>query len=210
MSEVVPVAVPSEDGQKAQQRAVELEADRELFRRLKEDPRAVGEVYDRYAERLYAFLLKRCGHKETAEDLVSHVFVRLIESLPRLEWREVALGAWLYQVASNALIDHYRRASTRLNSSLDADDDGEGKWDPPSADDPAWNAEVAFDGERMRGCLDDLSDRDREVLELRFFAGLEAAEIAERMEISANHASVLVYRATGRLRQVYLKKYPNV
>lgn len=173
-----------------------LEQDLILFRRLKQDPAAVGELYDRYADKLYGFLLKRCGHKETAEDLVSHTFMRLLESLPTLEWKNAPLSAWLYQVASNALIDHYRKASTRRDTDLDTDE-----WDPPGADDPAWNVELKLEGEALRLAMQDLAPRDQQVLDLRFFAGLETVEVAEQLGLTANHAAVLVYRAVGRLRQ---------
>lgn len=174
-----------------------LEQDLELFRRLKQDPSAVGELYDRYADKLYGFLLKRCGHKETAEDLVSHTFMRLLESLPTLEWKNAPLSAWLYQVASNALIDHYRKASTRRDTDLDTDE-----WDPPGADDPSWNVELKLEGESLRLAMQQLSPRDQQVLDLRFFAELETPEVADQLGITSNHAAVLVYRALGRLRQV--------
>jgi RNA polymerase sigma-70 factor, ECF subfamily len=174
--------------------------DAELFRRLKQDPSVVSEVYDLYADKLYGFLLKRSGHKETAEDLVSHTFIKLLESLPKLEYKNVSLGAWLYQVASNALIDHYRKASTKRDTQLDTDE-----WDPPSEDNPAWTAEIKFDSEKIREVMLELSERDQKVLDLKFFGGYEIVEIAELLQVSPNHASVLLYRAVGRLRQVYLE-----
>jgi len=174
-----------------------LEQDFALFQRLKQDPAVVGELYDRFADKLYSFLLKRCGHKETAEDLVSHTFMRLLESLPTLEWKNAPLSAWLYQVASNALIDHYRKASTRRDTDLDTDE-----WDPPGEDDPAWNVELKIESESLRLALQRLSPRDQQVLDLRFFAGLETSEVADQLGITANHAAVLVYRALGRLRQI--------
>lgn len=173
-----------------------LEQDYELFCRLNKDPSVVGEVYDLYADRLYGFLLKRCSHKETAEDLVSHTFMKLMESLPNLEWKNAPLSAWLYQVASNALTDHFRKASTRKDTQLDTEE-----WDPPSVDDPGWNAEIKIEGEKLRGVIKELSDRDQEVLDLKFFAELETSEIAAQLSVSPNHAAVLVYRAVGRLRQ---------
>ena len=180
-----------------------MEGDKNLFIRLKNDPEVIGEVYDLYADKLHGFILKRCGQKELAEDLVSQTFVKLLEQASKLEYRDVSLGAWLYQVASNALIDHYRKASTRRDTQLDTDE-----WDPPSEDDPSWSAAINFDGERMRGVLKELSERDQQVIDLRFFGGCEITEIAEQLQVSANHASVLVYRAVGRLRQAYLKQYP--
>lgn len=178
------------------QSPVTPEDERMLIERMRQDPTAVGDVYDRYADALYGFLVKRCGHKETAEDLLSKTFIKLLESRATLEWRGVSVGAWLYRVATNALTDHWRSASVRLDEEVDPE-----TWDPPSADDPAWNAELVVEGDRLRDVMKTLSPRDQEVLSLRFYAGFEAAEVGEALGISANHAAVLAYRALGRLRQ---------
>ncbi|MFA5936047.1 MAG: sigma-70 family RNA polymerase sigma factor [Patescibacteria group bacterium] len=179
--------------------------DRALLERLLKDPTVVGEVYDRYANPLYGYLLKRCGHTQTAEDLVSKTFLKLLESRTKLEWRGVSLGAWLYRVASNALVDHWRTASVRLDDEVDPD-----SWDPPSDDNPAWNAEIVFESERMRETMKTLSPRDQEVLTLKFYGGYEAAEIAGALGISPNHAAVLVYRALARLREKHLPSTPSL
>jgi RNA polymerase sigma-70 factor (ECF subfamily) len=169
--------------------------DRELFDRLKRDPKAIGDVYDRYADRLYGFLLKRCGHKETAEDLVSRTFVKLLESAPTLEWQGAPVSAWLFRVATNALTDHWRSASVRMDTEFDPD-----TWNPPSDDDPSWYAEISMEGERLRDVMKGLASRDQEVLSMKFYGGFETAEIAAALGVSGNHAAVLIYRALGRLR----------
>ncbi|MHB8830934.1 MAG: RNA polymerase sigma factor [Patescibacteria group bacterium] len=178
---------------------IDLEQEKALFERLKSDPEAIGEVYDRYAKQLYAFLLKRCGHKETAEDLVALSFTRLLESSQKLEWKGVPVCAWLYRVATNALADHWRSSAVRKSTSLDDEDEG---WDPPSLDDPVWNAEMVIEGERLRAAMDQLSVRDQEVLSLKFYAGLATEEVAQELGLSNNHAAVLVYRALGRMRKI--------
>jgi RNA polymerase sigma-70 factor, ECF subfamily len=175
------------------------EEDRILFERLATDPQAIGDIYDRYARNVYAFCFKRCGQKEIAEDMTSQTFIRLLESAKTLEYRGMRISSWLFQVASNAIIDHYRKSSTKKETVLE----GRTKiWDPPSDDDPAWNAELAISGKALMEALGSLQERDQHILHLRFFAGLEPQEIADVMGISANHASVLVYRAVGKLRQV--------
>lgn len=180
--------------------AVSVEEERQLFERFLSDATVVGEVYDRHADALFGFLVKRCGQKELAEDLVSQTFTKLIESRTSLRWQGVPLRAWLYHVASNALIDHARRASTKRDLPLDTDE-----WDPPSADNPAWTAEVRCDTEQVREYMKQLSARDQEVLDLKFFGELETQEIAALLNVSLNHAAVLVYRALGRLRQKMTK-----
>ncbi len=176
----------------------ELQAERELLARAKHKPTAVAEIYDRYADRIFGFLLKRCGHKETAEDLTSRVFIKFMEALPNIEWQGVTLGAYLYRSASNALIDHWRSASVRLDRELDENFDS-----PLPDDDPAWHAELSLEKDKLLAAMKTLSPRDQQVLDLRYFAGLDPEEIGTLLGISANHASVLCYRALGRLRKHY-------
>jgi len=175
--------------------------ERELFLRFKEDPEAISEIYDRYAKPLYSFLLKRCSHKETAEDLVAHCFMKLLESRSNLEWKGAPIGAWLYRVAVNALADHWRSAKVRKEHTLIDDDDF---WDPPSDDDPVWNAEMKIERERLSEIMNHLSLRDQQVLTLRFYGGYKTEEVAEEMGISNNHAAVLIYRALGRMRKMII------
>lgn len=178
-----------------------IEQERELFERLKADPEAIGEVYDRFAGQLYSFLLKRSGHKQIAEDIVAQVFIKLLESAPNLEWKGVSIGAWLYRVAANALADHWRSSVFRKTQEIDPD-----VWDPPSLDDPEWNTEIKLEGERLKEAMDELSERDQQVLTLRFFAGYETEDIAKEFAITNNHAAVLVYRALGRMRKELISK----
>ena len=172
--------------------------EQELLARAKENPAAVAEIYDRYADKLYGFLLKRSGHKETAEDLTSRVFIKFMEALPGIEWQGVSIGAYLYRSASNALIDHWRSASVRMDREL------EENFDTPLEDhDPAWHAELSLERDKLLQAMKTLSPRDQQVLDLRFFAGLEPEEIGAALDISPNHVSVLCYRALGRLRKHY-------
>lgn len=180
-----------------------MENEEQLLVQAKAGPDGVAAVYDAYADKIYGFLLKRCGSKESAEDLTSKTFVKFLEQVRTIEWRGVSLGAWLYRVATNLLTDHWRSASVRMDVSIDADE-----WDLPSAtDNPAWFAERAFENAKLADCLKTLSPRDQEILSLRFFGECDVPEVAAVLGVSANHASVLAYRALGRLRTKYLELY---
>jgi RNA polymerase sigma-70 factor, ECF subfamily len=176
-------------------------SDEQLLKRAQEDRANVALVYDRYADKVYGFFIKRCGHKETAEDLTSKTFLKFLEALPTLTWTGAPLSAWLFRVATNLLTDHWRLASTKRDTALDEDD-----WDPPSNDDPSWTAEIKIEGDKLRDAMKALPSRDQEVLGMRFFAGLENQEIAQSLGVSDNHAAVLTYRAVGRLRKLLIPK----
>ncbi len=175
--------------------------DAALLERAKASPSGVVEVYDRYADRLYSYFLRRCGHRETAEDCTSKLFVKFLKALPTLEWRGLPLEAWLFRAASNLLVDHWRAQGIRMQVSLDEQEEDEPKMEiPASGLLPDEVANLIIESEKLRELMKRLSPRDQEVLDLRFFAGLEPMEMGQILETSANHASVLVYRALRRLR----------
>jgi len=178
---------------------MDIKYEEQLFQRLKTDPEVIGEIYDRYHAQIYSFLLKRCAHKETAEDLVAQCFIKLMEQATKLEWRGVPIGAWLYRVAGNALNDHWRSEAFKKTQLLDDD-----TWDPPAPDDPEWNAEITIERERLMSAMSELSERDQQVLSLRFYGGYKTEDVAAEMGISNNHAAVLIYRALGRMRKLLI------
>ncbi len=175
--------------------------ERILFERFKEDSETITQIYQQYADRMYGFVLKHCMHPQIAEDIVGTCFVRLLESRDRLEWHGVPIGAWLYRVALNLLNDHWRKDKKLSEQPLDTD-----KWDPPSLEDPEWQAELVIKRTQLADALAYLSKRDQEVLVLRFYGGYGIEEVANELGISKNHASVLVYRALGRMRKQLCEK----
>ncbi len=187
---------------------MDVHGDEELLRRAKAGPDGIAAVYDAYADRVYGFCLKRCGHRETAEDLVSKTFIKFCQHVGSINWQGVSLGAWLFRVASNLMIDHWRSMSVRMDESLDdADEDGPARDVASSLPAPDRLAELTLEKTKLIDAMKTLSPRDQEVLDLKFFGELEAAEIATILDISPNHAAVLVYRATARLSSKYKKLY---
>ncbi len=175
--------------------------ERDLFLRFKKDPEVITEIYEKHAKLIYSFLLKRCGNKEIAEDITAQCFVKLLENQATLEWKGVPIGAWLYRVAINALADHWRSAKFRKEQAILDDEDA---WDPPSEDDPSWNAEITLEREKLMKAMELLMERDQLILTLRFYGGYKTEDVARELGISNNHAAVLIYRALGRMRKILL------
>lgn len=187
---------------------MDVHGDEELLRRAKAGPEGIAAVYDAYADRVYGFCLKRCGHRETAEDLVSKTFIKFCQHVASINWQGVSLGAWLFRVASNLMIDHWRSMSVRMDESMDeTDEEGLSREFASTAPAPDAHAELALEKDKLLEVIKTLSPRDQEVLDMKFFGELEATEIAAMLQISPNHAAVLVYRATARLTAKYTKQY---
>src|SRR6187399_2651813 len=72
------------------------------------DAEAFAAIFDRFHEPVYRFIASRVHRPADAEDLTQHVFVKVLEALPRYEARGVPFGGWLFRLARNAVIDHTR------------------------------------------------------------------------------------------------------
>jgi RNA polymerase sigma-70 factor (ECF subfamily) len=158
------------------------------------DPEAFGQLFDAYAGPIYRFIASRVNRPTDAEDLTQLVFVKALEALPRYESRGIPFGGWLFRLARNAIIDEAR--TRKDNVSLIAAMIRE-------TDDPGPEASAALreDLERVAVALRELTEDQREVIELRFFAGLSVLEAAVAMGRQEGTIRGLQFRAIASLRR---------
>src|SRR5512140_369997 len=78
---------------------------------------AFGHLYDAYMERIYRFVWYRVDDQQTAEDITSQVFLKAWSNLDRFSFNRTPYLAWLYTIAHNAVIDHYR--TRKVTAALD-------------------------------------------------------------------------------------------
>jgi len=159
------------------------------------DAEAFGEIYDAYVQPVYRFVLAQVRQPADAEDLTQQVFLKLIGSLGRYEDRGLPFGAWLFRIARNMVIDFGRttRASNRpLDDSLD-----------PSrpATDERLVEDMASERADIRAALAGLSREQRDVILLRFFAGLPPREIGLVLGKREGSVRALQFRALASLRR---------
>ncbi|MTV24432.1 sigma-70 family RNA polymerase sigma factor [Nitriliruptoraceae bacterium ZYF776] len=161
------------------------------------DAQAFARLYDRYVDQTFAYVYRRVGHRQLAEDLVGDVFLRAYRRLSSFEWQGVDLGAWIMTIARNRVHDHFKSARFRLERTTDEVRDPTPTG--PTADDPERIA-VARDLARALGqALEQLKDEHREVIELRFVHDLSVSETAAVMERSVGATKALQYRALRAL-----------
>lgn len=178
--------------------ADQLQEERRLVERAKTDRAAFVELYQRYLPKIFGYVFKRCGHRPTAEDIVSQTFLKAFAALPNYQDRYCPIGAWLYRIATNGLIDHYRRVGSRREVALEQ---AEGLPVPTLAVGEQLDAER--DRALVRTIISTLPPLDQQVIQLKFFAELSNTEIAQIMGRTVNHTGVLIYRALQRAHRAY-------
>jgi RNA polymerase sigma-70 factor (ECF subfamily) len=158
---------------------------------------AFGQLYERYADVVFRFLYAHLDNHLDAEDLTVDVFFRVWRSLPNFQDRGIPFGAFLFRVARNALIDHYRRSNRNANQvSIEDDQIGDTHADPMDM------TAASMQREEIREILSKLREDYRTVLLLRFMADLSPEETAEVMGKSPGAVRVLQHRALAALRKL--------
>ena len=140
---------------------------------------AVEELYLLHFDRIYSYLHMNVGNRHDAEDLTTQVFVKMLESIGKFRWRSAPFSAWLFRIAHNLAMDHFR-ASKRWQPEEEV---------PEPEPDESTSAEAgaleAIGRKSMLELIEDLSPEQQQVLTLKFvfnFANAEAATILGKTE----------------------------
>lgn len=138
------------------------------------DSEAFAQLYDAYVERVYRFIYFRISEDVATEDLVSQVFLKAWENMGRYKVGSSPFIAWLYTIARNLVIDHYRAKKDMLPLE-------EAAVLPSDMQGPDEEAQTRFDLQAMRDALQFLTPDQQQVLILKFIAGLPNENIAKIM-----------------------------
>jgi len=161
------------------------------------DAEAFGELYERYAGRVFRFLFAHLDNRLDAEDLTEDVFLRVWKSLSGYREQGVPFLAFLFRVARNALIDYYRRSGgLKRDVALE---------DLPLKDHspgPVESAMIDLEQQNLRQTLEKLREDYRTVLVLRYLGELSPEETAQAMGRTSGAVRVLQHRALIALRSL--------
>jgi len=159
------------------------------------DVNAIGELYDRHHEPIFCYVLVRVSDRNLAEDLTGEVFARMVTGLAGYRLTEIPFRAWLYRVAHNLVVDHYRKEKGRQAVPLEH---AAGLSDP--ADNPASTVERQLTLEQVQSALATLDPSQRAVVELRFLCGLSLKEAALALDKTLAAIKSLQHRGLKALR----------
>jgi RNA polymerase sigma-70 factor (ECF subfamily) len=142
-----------------------------LVRAAQEQPEAFGRLYELHVDAVYRYLRLRTGTPDAA-DLTQQVFLRAFASLPKYQTRGLPFSAWLFRIARNLATDHHRRRGRNPDELLPG---------MVQADSAASPEQAALQTEmlgHLHALLGELDGEKRELLAMRFAAGLSSREIA--------------------------------
>ncbi|UUD64597.1 RNA polymerase sigma factor [Pseudomonas seleniipraecipitans] len=176
-------------------------SDAELLRRYRAgDAAAFTQLYERHRLGLFRFLLGLCGEHAVAEEVFQETWISLIRSESLQREAAVLFKTWLYQIARNRLIDHWRKHGKRQQREEAFD---ELLHDQPSvASDPERQLSLTQDQARIQAALADLPAEQREVFLLRAHADLQLHEIAELTRTPAETVKSRLRYAMHKLRRL--------
>jgi len=152
-----------------------------------------AEIYDVYIKKIYSFIYYRTGHKQIAEDITSTVFIKSMEKINTFDPQQGKFSSWLYRIARNSVIDHYRTKKDIAN----IDD----IWDLGQSH----NFNDKFDAnlklEEIRKYMQKFSKEQREIIIMRVWDELSYKEIAEITGKSEGALKMIVSRVLGKVRK---------
>jgi RNA polymerase sigma-70 factor (ECF subfamily) len=157
-------------------------------------------IWREFHDGLLGFISRRVPSRETAEDILQDVMLRIHRSAAGVE-RAEAVGAWVHAIARNAIADHFRSASVRRELAAESAIDPEALGEP-EADPPDVRGELAA---CIAPLLRRLSPSFREALTLTELEGLTQEEAAARVGLSLPGMKSRVQRARRQLKQVLVQ-----
>ena len=157
------------------------------------DRSAFEDLYRRYARPVFGLALRRLGDRGRAEDAVQETFASIWRSAGSYEPERGPGAPWLYAVARNAIVD---RARTRSEIPAEIPDEPA---DAPGPDDHTEQGWIAW---RVHRALEELPEREREVIALAYWSGLSQSEVAEFLGIPLGTVKTRTRAALSRLSEV--------
>jgi RNA polymerase sigma-70 factor (ECF subfamily) len=169
---------------------------RDLVERAQQGDRAALEdLYLLHFDRVYSYLHMSVESRHDAEDLTTQTFVKMLEAIGRFQWRSVPFSAWLFRIAHNLAMDHFR-ANRRWQPEEEIPETAQGE--EVSAEDQAL---AALGDTSMLELIDRLSPEQRQVLTLKFVFRFSNAETAAILEKSEGAVKSLQHRALASLQK---------
>jgi RNA polymerase sigma-70 factor, ECF subfamily len=157
------------------------------------DTESFASLYERTFPRVYAYVASLLRDRSAAEDVTAQTFERAYRKRSSYRPRRGSIEAWLFGIARNAALDELRRRKRRASL--------EGEPQDTAAPAPEDQADLALRRETVRAAMVVLDGHERDLIALKFSAGLSNAEIARVLGTSETNAGTRLHRTLTKLRK---------
>lgn len=151
--------------------------------------------YEEYLPKVFKYVSFRISNKFLAEDITAAVFEKALTRYETYNSQKAGVATWIFTIARNTLIDHYRAAdhekTLELDEALDLPQDSKTP-EQAAIDEEQWGI--------LHKCLEKLAPSEREIIMLKFSSQMTNREIAGILGLSNSNVGVILYRAIRRLR----------
>jgi RNA polymerase sigma factor (sigma-70 family) len=160
------------------------------------------DLYREYMGRIYAYIRAQVGSSADAEDITAQVFMNAYQAYGRFETRNATPAAWLFRIARNATLDHFRSYGRRerLRRTIEHQ--------PVAEQDPAGVAEERIQYRALLAHVSRLPERQRDAISLRH-SGLTFDEVGGLLGCSEDAAKMLYHRGLKALRDTVVHEEPK-
>jgi RNA polymerase sigma-70 factor (ECF subfamily) len=156
---------------------------------------AIAAIYDRYFAQVYNYLRYRVEDAKTADDLTAQVFERVVQHHQRYNAEKAAFNTWLFAIARHVVSDYHRAQRRRRWLPLDA------LRQQPADTPPLEKTMMTHETNRhLLAAVANLADRERELIALRFGAGLTNRQIAAMTNLTESNVGVILHRTLRHLK----------
>jgi RNA polymerase sigma-70 factor (ECF subfamily) len=170
-----------------------------LAQQAASDPQAFLSLYDLFFKRVYNYICLRCADPDLADDLTARIFERLLQKISQYNPERGSFEPWLFTIARNEVRAHFRRQRFAwLPLDFLTKEPYAGLLPEEQTIQSETNAELLQ-------ALDQLEERERDLLGLKFSAGLDSQDIARLTGLSANNVRVILHRSLARIRTLLQK-----
>jgi RNA polymerase sigma-70 factor, ECF subfamily len=169
---------------------------RKLVARAQQGDRAaLEELYLIHFDRIYSYLHMTVGNRHDAEDLTTQTFLKMLESIGRFRWQAAPFSAWLFRIAHNLSMDHFR-AGRRWQPEAEVPE-------PHGSEEPSAELEAmkSIGRQSMLELIETLSPEQQQVLTLKFVFNFANADVARILDKTEGAIKSLQHRALASLQK---------
>ncbi|NTW26945.1 MAG: RNA polymerase sigma factor [Candidatus Moranbacteria bacterium] len=180
-------------------------SDEELVLLTLENPNAYGFLIERYEEKLTRYILRISGgSKEDVEDTLQDVFISAYKNINSFD-QDLKFSSWIYRIAHNKVISHFRKITARPKT-VTYEGDNQLLNILASSEDLAKELERKYTGEEVRSLLEQMDERYKEVLVLKFLEEKDYKEISDILEKPMGTVATLINRAKKQFKEKAIKR----